>query len=102
MLQRHAVQKFHDDEGLPIVLADLVYRADVGMIESGGGTSFATESFQSLRLLGYVLRQEFQRDEAPKLGVLSLVDDAHPAAAQLFDHAVVRNGLTDQLGWGSH
>ena len=48
MLQRHAVQKFHDDEGLPIVLADLVYRADVGMIESGGGTSFATEALQRL------------------------------------------------------
>jgi hypothetical protein len=45
MLQCDAVQKFHDDEWLPIVLADLMYRADVGMIESGGGTSFATKAF---------------------------------------------------------
>ena len=48
-----------------------------------------------LRVLGYVLRQEFQGDEAPKLGVLSLVDHTHPAAAQLLDDAVVRDGLAD-------
>ncbi len=34
MLQRHAVQKFHDDERLTFVLADLVDRADVGMVQS--------------------------------------------------------------------
>ena len=30
VLQRLAVQKFHDDEGLPVLLADFVNRADVG------------------------------------------------------------------------
>src|SRR5580700_4350535 len=51
MLQRQAVQKFHDDEWLPIVLADLVYRADVGVIESRGCTCLASKAFQRLRVL---------------------------------------------------
>ena len=34
MLQRHPVQKLHDDERLTFVLADLVDRADVGMVQS--------------------------------------------------------------------
>jgi hypothetical protein len=29
-------------------------------------------------VLGYILWQEFERDEATKLGVLSLVDDTIP------------------------
>jgi hypothetical protein len=32
MFQRHAIQKFHDDEGLPIFLADFVNRANVWVI----------------------------------------------------------------------
>ena len=32
-----------------------------------------------------------------KLGILGLVNDAHTAAAELFDDAVARNGLTDHV-----
>ena len=102
VLQGHTVQKLHGDERMTIVLADFVNRADVGMVEGGSGTSFAAETLQSLRVLGYVIQQEFQRDEAPKLGVLGLVDDAHPATAEFLDDAVVGNGLTDKLGACGH
>ena len=47
-------------------------------------------------------RQEFQRDEATKLGVLSLVNHTHAATAQLLDDAVVGDGLTDELGGCGH
>ena len=40
-------------------------------------------------------RQKLQRDEPLKGDVLSLVDHAHIAAAQLLDDAAVRDGLAD-------
>ncbi len=36
VLQRHTVQIFHGDEGLPVLFADLVNGADALMIECGG------------------------------------------------------------------
>src|ERR1019366_4681909 len=86
---------FHDDERMTILLPDLMDRADVGMVERGSGLRLTSEPFQSLWVCGYVLWQEFQRDESPKLGVLGLVDHTHPAAAKLLDDAVVRDGLSD-------
>jgi hypothetical protein len=46
--------------------------------------------------LGNIIRQELERDETTKLGILGFVDDAHTTAAELLDDAVARNGLTDQ------
>jgi hypothetical protein len=43
----------------------------------------------------FVLGQKLQCDKAPKLGVLGLVNDTHPAAAKLLDDFVVRDGLAD-------
>ena len=34
VLQGHAIQKLHGDEGLAVLLADIVNRTDVGMIQS--------------------------------------------------------------------
>ena len=50
----------------------------------------------------YIFGQELQRDEATKLGVLSLIDDTHPAAAQFLDDAVVGDGLPNELGDCAH
>ena len=36
VLQRHSIQKLHHDERLATVFADLVNRADIGMIQGGG------------------------------------------------------------------
>ena len=59
VLQGHAIQKFHDDEWLPVVLADLIYRADVWVIERRSGLRLALKSSQGLRVVGDVVRQEF-------------------------------------------
>ena len=56
VLQRHPIQKFHDDEWLALLLPDFVYRADVGMVESRGGLSLTPEPGQCLGVFGYVIR----------------------------------------------
>src|SRR5437868_4642116 len=95
MFQRHAVQKLHDDERLTLVLADFVNGADIGMVQCRGSLRFALEAGQSLGILGYIVGQELERDETAEFGVLSLVHHSHTATSDLFDNAVVRNGLLD-------
>ena len=60
VLQGLALHQLHDDEGVSLVLADLVDHADVGMVERGGGTSLALEPLQSLVALGQLLGQELE------------------------------------------
>jgi hypothetical protein len=50
---------------------------------------------EGLGILGHFVRQKFQCDEAVQLDVLGLVDHTHPAGAENFKDAVVRNVLTD-------
>ena len=95
LLQRRAVQKLHGDEGLPVLLANVVDGANVGMIQGGGGLGFAPEALQSLRILGHFIGQELEGYEAAELGVLGFVDDTHASAPELFDDAVVRDILVD-------
>jgi hypothetical protein len=97
VFQADAVQKLHGDEGLLTVFADFVDGADVGMIESRGGTRLATKAFQGLRVLREAIGQEFEGYEAAKLGVFGFIDHAHTAPTNLFDDAVVRNGLADHF-----
>ncbi len=92
------VQKLHGDEGLAVLLADFVDGADVGMVQSGGGLRFALEARQRLRILGNIVGQELEGDKAMQPCVFGLVDNTHPAAAELLDDAVVRDGLADHLG----
>ena len=96
VLKGDAVEVFHDEEGAAGVLADVIDSADVGVVQGGGGLGFAAKSLERLAVLGEFFRQEFQGNEATETGVLGLVDDAHAAAAQLFDDAVVRDGLVEQ------
>jgi hypothetical protein len=46
--------------------------------------------------------QEFQCHEAMKAGVLGLVDDTHPAAAEFFNNAVMRDGLANKRIGAGH
>ena len=78
-----------------ILFANFVDGADVGMVQSGGGLGLALKSRQRLWIFGHIVRQKLERDEAMQSRVLSLVDDAHPAAAQFLDDAIVRDGLAD-------
>ena len=94
MLQREPVEKLHGDEGLAILFADVVDGADVRMVQGGCGLGFALEAGQRLRVAGHFLGQKLEGHKAVQTRVFRFVDDAHPAAAQLLDNAVVRNRLT--------
>ena len=100
VLQCLPLQAFHDDEGLPLVLADVVDGADVGMIQGRGGLRLTLEALTGGRVAEVGLGEELQRDVAVEAGVLTLVDDAHASAAELLDHAVVRDGLADHWEFG--
>jgi hypothetical protein len=66
------------------------------MVQGGSSLCLTVESFEGLRVFSEVFGQELQGDKAVQLGVLGLVDDTHASAAELFDDAVVRDGLTDE------
>src|SRR5208283_4347948 len=95
VLQGHAFQILHGDEQPVSALPNLVNGANIGMVEGGSGASFSAETLQCLRVTRQIVGQELQSNKAAKVGVLSLVDDTHSAATELFDDAVVRNGLAD-------
>src|SRR5439155_6954883 len=97
VLQCHAVQKLHGNESLTIFLADVVNRANILMIQSRRRLRLALETGEGLRVSSDLPRQELESDEAMQPRVLGLVDDAHPAPAQLFNDAVVRYGLAEHL-----
>src|ERR1700686_4448509 len=67
------------------------------MIERGRGAGLALKSFAGSRIVLHLRRQEFQRDMAVQIEVFGFVDHTHPAAAQLLDDAIVRDGLADHL-----
>ena len=64
VLQGHAIQKLHGDEGLAILFADVVNGADVGMVERGSGLGLALKALQRLAVLGDIVGQKLQGDEA--------------------------------------
>ena len=95
VLQRRTIEKLHDDERHPILLIDLVDGANVGMVQCRGGLCLALEAAERMWIFGYIIGQEFEGYEAAQLNVLGPIHHPHPAATQLLNDAVVRNGLAD-------
>ncbi len=100
VLQRHAVEILHGDERLAVLVVNFVDGADVRMVQRRGGLGFALKTGENLRVFGDIVRQEFEGDKPSELHILSLVDNTHPAAAEFFDDAIVRDGLADHGGAG--
>ena len=66
-----------------------------GMVESGSSRRLAAKSFERPWVMSNFVRQEFQRNATPKLGVLCFVDDTQSTAAELFADVVVRDSLAN-------
>jgi hypothetical protein len=93
-LQRLAFQVLHREKRLvSLILADVVNRADVRMIDRGGRPGFAPESVQRTRVGSNVVGQKFQRYKPAKTRVLGTVNHTHASATDFLDDAVMRYGL---------
>ncbi len=67
------------------------------VIQRRSSTGFASKTFQGLRIVGDVFRQEFEGNETVKTSVFGLIDHTHAAATELLDNAVVRNSGVDHV-----
>ena len=67
----------------------------LGWFNARSRPGLASEAFERLWVVGNLIRQEFQGDETSEFDILGLVDHPHAASAQVFEDAVVRNGLAD-------
>ena len=88
LLQRVAVDVLHRDVVDAVLLAGVVDRHDVRVVELRGALGLAQEVLQRLRILLQRVGQHLERDDAVEHGVLGLVDDAHAAAAELAEDLV--------------
>jgi hypothetical protein len=95
VLERQPIQKLHGDERFAVLVVNFVDRANVGMVQRGGSLGFALKAAECLRVFGYIVGQKLQSDKAVELDIFSLVDHTHATATELFDDAVVRDGLAD-------
>jgi hypothetical protein len=80
---------------MTILFADVMYDADVWMIQCRSGLSFSLESLQPLSPFGKIVGEKFQSDESVEASVLSLINHTHSTAAKLFHNAIMRDGLAD-------
>src|ERR1051326_1638566 len=97
MSERLAFEEFHHDVWLTLVLANVVNRADVGVIQSGGRAGLAAEPFQCLLVLKGLLGQKLERHAAAKSGVFTSVDHSHAATSELVENAVVSDSLAGHV-----
>ena len=81
-----------------VATADFVNRANSRMIECRGQAGLTLKAGESERIFDDFIRQKLQGDLTVQSGVLGLVDDAHVAASQLAEHAVMRDGFGDHGG----
>src|ERR1022692_1689175 len=98
MLQSQTIEELHGNEGMTLVLANVMNGADIRMIQGGSSLRFTLETGQRLRIFGYFIGQEFQGNEAAQASIFGFVNHAHSAAPELLDDAIVRDGLADQWG----
>ena len=95
VLERPAFEIFHDDEGTSVLLANVIDGADIGMVQARSGLGFAAKAAKGVRIVGDIIGKELEGDEAVQAQIFGLVDDAHPAATEFFNHFVVRDSLAD-------
>src|SRR5438128_10900010 len=89
VLESAAFEQLHHNELLPLMLTDLIHRADVRMIERRGSTRFAQEALERALIFRQILGQELQGHQSLQDKVFGTVNDPHAAASELFENAVV-------------
>ena len=67
------------------------------MIQCGGGPRLALKTIERLGIAGHVSGRNFSATKRPQARVFRLVDHAHAAPTEIFEDAVVRDGLSDHF-----
>ena len=75
--QRLAFEIFHHQEINAVLLADVVERADVRMIQAGDGLRFALEPLAQFGTICKMRRQNLDGDNSIEAGIAGFVDLAH-------------------------
>src|SRR3954467_14142900 len=65
------------------------------MVEQGGGAGLSAKALESNAVAGEAFRNKLDGDCTAELEVFGLVDHSHAAHSQLFQNAIVGNGLAD-------
>ena len=98
LVQRAAGDVLHHDEVDARVGPDVVDRDDARVVQRAGRPGFLDEALPAVGIGHLVVRQDLDGDEAIEMGVARLVDDAHPAFAQLGFDRVAVEGLAEHEG----
>ena len=80
--QRVPLQVLHDQEVDPVLLTDVVERANVRVVQAGDGLRLALEPLLEIGVRGDMLGEDFDGDRAVQAGVARFVHFAHPARAE--------------------
>jgi hypothetical protein len=100
--ERLPLLQLHGDKGSPIGLINLVYRADVRVVQGGRSPGLPLETAEGWCVVGEFVGKELQCDVATELQVFRFVDHTHPTAANLAEDAVMGNRLSRGLGRSDH
>src|SRR5258708_37939176 len=93
--KRFAGKVFHGDVRLAIDLAHFINRADVRVIQGGGGTRFAQDELVRLRIGESVCRAQLEGYVAVECFVPGAKDYTHTSSASFFQHDVVGECLAN-------
>ena len=77
-----ALEKFHDQIGVPVELVPVDDRDDVGVLQAREDLCFATETPQHGRVVGPVTGEHLDGKTPRKADVLDDVNARHPAPAE--------------------
>jgi hypothetical protein len=83
-----AIDVFHRQEGVPLVLADVEHAADVRMRDQARHPNFGVDLHQPRRVAIDRLRQKLQGDGLAQFQIVRAVDLAHAPFSQASDDAV--------------
>jgi hypothetical protein len=103
--ERAAGDVLHRDEIVFALLADLVNRDDMRMVEAGGRSRFLNEALLPFVVDRLLAVEQLERHRAAETGIDSTIDDPHAAFAEWrkdlvmrdrsHDHRTRRRGVTD-------
>ena len=95
--ERFAVDEFHDEIRLAVVVADEIDLDDVRIVERGHAACFAQETLLHALIVRERIGKHLDRDVAIERRFVAFVDHAHATAAELGDDVVMTQLLFHDL-----